>query len=175
MDTTTNMDEGSGEEVAGEGVEEDSGVLGTPASGESRYRRIGKAESFDDWLRRKEKKPVKPTSTGLKRRVGLSSSGPLNPVSKKQKKKNQEYEKAKKTFYKEEKNQVCFLCGSPNNLSIHHIAKRGNEIANQKKFVTLCLIGSSYSKQFPHLNQTESCHDFVEKNKGWARANHLLE
>lgn len=158
-----------------------SGELEHRASqGSSAYGKLGKSESFDDWQKRKEEKrsggakkvPAKQlrSSGGLKR-------GRLNPISKKQKKKNLEYAKAKKEFYSKEDNQWCAICGQTTGLSIHHTEKRiGGNLADQSTFLTLCLTSNFLNDKHPELNQSASgCHGFVESNKGWARLNGFLK
>jgi hypothetical protein len=100
----------------------------------------------------------------------------LNPVSKKQKKRNSAYDKAKKEFYQDESNQKCFLCGTREGLSIHHKGKRGSNTANAEDFATLCLVGNYMDQMHPELNHTGTggCHGFIHANPSWARANGLL-
>lgn len=160
--------ESSNNEPKEESDQEDLGSERTLHKGCSRFSR---KIDLSEWLSRKEKvKPerIKPTFTKRTR---------LNTVSKKGKKKQQEYAKAKAEHYRDTKNQRCAICGKAENLSIHHAAKRaeGNH-ANKETFITLCLLGDFLNKKFPELNQVGSgCHGFVEANKSWARENNYLE
>jgi hypothetical protein len=127
------------------------------------------SESFDEFMERKrarlagEKKPAK-KRTGLK------------PVSKKQSVKLRLYKQARDHHYSSEENRCCAICGTTDNLSIHHTGKRGNEIANKEKFITLCIIGDCLEQQYPKLNGgSGGCHGFVEANKEWAREKGDLE
>lgn len=138
-------------------------------------------KKLHEWLERKRAKEKQPEGAGKRnglRKVPLKRGSELkktklNPVSKKQKKRLQEYEKAKEKHYKHDANRVCAICGSSNNLSIHHKSKRGSNIASD--LVTLCLIGNYLSNLHPELNPSSSgCHGFVEANKGWARENGWL-
>jgi hypothetical protein len=139
--------------------------------------------NISDWLARKDEKKLKPIAKNVSRRTGLSRGGqlkrtPLNKVSKKQKKKNGDYAKAKKEFYKEDDNRKCYCCGCDNNLSIHHIKKRSDgNISNKETFVTLCLTGNYMDAQYPEANHSHSggCHGFIEGNKSIARELGLLE
>jgi hypothetical protein len=144
--------------------------------GRSRFARDRKDSSIESWLESKDEKKSKPASKGLSRSKGLVSRKRLNPVSKKQKKRNTEYKKAREEFYKDEANQKCFLCGSTSGLSIHHTKKRGNNISDNKHFVTLCLVGDYMDKLYPDANHshTGGCHGFIEGNKSIARELKLL-
>lgn len=140
-------------------------------SGRSRYARGSTDSSIAGWLASKEKGQVKPARKGLGRGKGLVSRKGLNPVSKKQKKKNSSYQQATTEHFKDEANQKCFLCGSTEALSIHHRRKRGKHIDDPFYFMTLCMIGDYLDKQYPDMNHSHSggCHGFVEGNKEWAR------
>lgn len=100
----------------------------------------------------------------------------LNPVSKKHKKRLSGYKESREEFYKDEVNQKCFLCGSVNNLSIHHKKKRGKETDDPFYFVTLCIIGNYMDLEYPDANHSHSggCHGFIEGNKSIARELGLL-
>jgi hypothetical protein len=126
-------------------------------------------ESFDDFMERKrarlagEKKPAKKRT-------------PLKPISKKQSVKLRRYKQARELHYGEEENRCCAICGKTDNLSVHHAAKRGNNIDRTDTFITLCVIGDYLSQQHPELNHSSyGCHGFVEANKGWAREKGYLE
>lgn len=138
-------------------------------------KRLGKAQEFDEWLRRKEEKRSKPSNEGFSRRTGLKRTR-LNPVSKKQKKKLVEYKHAREEHYSKEENQKCHFCGKTENLSIHHMKKRGDHLANQETFITLCLTGDFMDKRYPELNHSHQggCHAFIEANKSWARKHGYL-
>lgn len=167
------------EQTENEGHEEDPCKQRTSTSGQSKFSRMGKDESIGDWLKSKEEKRSKPASKGLARRTGLCGGGALkktrlNPVSKKQKKKNNEYNKAKKVHYADEANRVCLFCGTSNNLSIHHTAKRLNgKLMDETSFITLCLAGDFMDRKHPDSNHshTDGCHGWLEANKSWARDN----
>ena len=157
--------------------EEDSGQERMASEGRSRYGRLGASESIDDWTKRQEEKRSGGSKKIPARRSGLKR-GKLNPVSKKQKKKNADYTKAKSEHYKNEINQSCALCGTTKNLSVHHAKKRleGN-ISNSSTFITLCLIGDYMDRTHPTSNHSHSggCHSWIEANKTWARENGYLE
>lgn len=161
--------------------EEDPSEQQSPNTGCSKFSRMGTDQSVSSWLASKEEKRSKATSTGQPRRSGLSrgkllKKTTLNKVSKKQKKKNSEYKKAKKVHYASEENRACFLCGCENNLSVHHKEKRGNSIADEETFVTLCLIGNFMDLKYPDSNHSHQggCHSWIEANKSWAREYGLL-
>lgn len=139
------------------------------------YSRVGK-DSVDAWIRRKEEKRLGKTQSGITRRTGLVSRKGLNPVSKKQKKRNNDYKDAIKEHYEDEANQKCFLCGCSNNLSIHHKKKRGKETSDPFYFVTLCLVGNAMDERYPDSNHshTGGCHGWVEGNKSIARELKLI-
>lgn len=127
-------------------------------------------ESFDDYMKRREDR-LNGVEKPKKERKGL------RPVSKKQSKKLQEYAKAREQHYSKPENKCCEICGRTDGLSVHHVGKRGNEIANADKFITLCIIGNYLDGLHPELNHSHSggCHGFIEGNKAWARANGYLE
>lgn len=128
-------------------------------------------ESFEDYMRRKEERRL----NGKKKPQGLKKSR-LRPVSKKQSKRNQAYAKAREEHYSDDSNKACAICGRTENLSIHHSAKRGSNIADARTFITLCVIGDTLARTHPELNYSSlGCHGFVEANKGWARENGYLE
>ena len=149
------------------------------SSGRGPYSRMD--DTLEAYYQRKEAKRSKQPSTGLGRRTGLNRGSvlkktPLNPISKKQQKKLREYKKAREEHYSDEENQKCFLCGSTKNLSIHHIAKRGNLISDQSRFITLCLTGNYLNALYPDHNQSGAgCHGHVEANKDWARQYGYIE
>lgn len=122
---------------------------------------------FEEWLNRKEKPKEKKRYVLKKTR--------LKPVSSKQRKRLSLYEQAKKDHYRSDKNQACFICGSRDGLSIHHVKGRGQNLCNS--FITLCLRGDYLDKKFPELNHnhTGGCHGFVEGNKKWARENGYIK
>lgn len=127
-------------------------------------------ESFDDYMKRREDR-LNGVPKQKKERKGL------RPVSKKQSKKLQAYKKARDEHYSSDENKRCAICGRTNGLSIHHESKRGNEIANADRFITLCLIGSYLDELYPELNHshTGGCHGFIEANKSWAREKGYLK
>ncbi len=138
-------------------------------------------DTLSDWFARKEAKRSKSTGFNVSKRTGLNRGGQikktaLNKVSKKQKKKNSEYKKARESHYSKESNQVCFICGRSNNISIHHSRKRGGNTSNEETFFTLCLIGNFADKLYPNSNHSHSggCHGWVEGNKSIAREIGLL-
>lgn len=132
------------------------------------------SESFEEWLARKAAKKDQPKPVPGLRRSGLKRGKPLKPISEKGKKRAKEYKKAREEHYSDEDNRRCALCGSTNNLSVHHTAKRGDNTAKGETFLTLCLTGSYMARLHPQLNYAEGCHNFVEANKGWARENGYL-
>lgn len=134
----------------------------------------GKNESFDDWLARKAEKKDKSRDFPRKQ-SGLKRTKGLNPFSAKGKKRSAEYKKAREEHYADEHNQVCAICGSRENLSIHHKAKRGTNTANKDTFITLCLAGSYLANLHPELNYAQGCHNFIHSNPKWARENGYLE
>lgn len=162
------MDEGTGSEPVKEDVKIHQRSMGGSSKKEAR-RQLGKNESFDDWIKRKAEKKSQTAGSRDGKRKGFLRRSKLSPVSKKQKKKLSEYQKSRNEHYSKEENRVCFICGQSNNLSIHHESKRGSNISNQETFITLCLTGDYLNRLHPTLNQAEGCHNFVEKNKGWAR------
>lgn len=128
---------------------------------------------FEDWLKKKEdrKNGVKPP-----KKVYQMKRSKLNPVSKKQKKKNALISKSYKEHYADEENRKCALCGSRENLSVHHRSKRlGDKAHDPNTFITLCLTGSYLADLHPELNRAEGCHGMVEANKSWARQNNYLD
>ncbi len=136
-----------------------------------RYDRSITDSSISDWLRSKEEKRPKRIFSSLTKRTRL------NPVSKKQKKKNSDYAKAKEEHYKNDENRRCFFCGTTRYLSVHHTEKRTDgKISDQKTFLTLCLLGDYLDRQNEDMNHSHSggCHGFVEGNKQWARDNGYL-
>lgn len=127
------------------------------------------AESFEDFMKRKADR-LAGVPKPKKERKGL------NPVSKKQSKKLQAYAKARESHYSKESNRSCAVCGGVDNLSIHHINKRGDRISDEEGFITLCLQGDYLEQLYPELNKgTGGCHGFIEANKGWAREKGYLE
>lgn len=151
--------------------EKDSAKIPASHSGQSRYSRVAENESIAKWIARKEEKRSKSVQPGMPRRTGLVSRKGLNPISKKQQKKLNDYKKARDAHYKEESNRVCLLCGGTNNLSVHHSKKRGESIADTKTFFTLCLKGRYLDELYPDANHnhTGGCHGFVEANPSIAR------
>ena len=143
--------------------------------GRNPYSRVGK-DSVDAWIKRKEEKRLGKTTQGITRRTGLVSRKGLNPVSKKQKKRNNDYKDAMAEHYADEENRRCFLCGSTDNLSIHHKKKRGKETSDSFYFVTLCIIGSYMDKKYPDSNHSHSggCHGWVHANTSIAKSLKLL-
>lgn len=156
-------------------TESDQGDDTGSNQGCSRYSRMGKDSSVASWLASKEEKRTKAASKGLSRGTGFSKGSRLNPVSKKRKKKNVDYKEASESHYSEEKNQRCFLCGKIDNLSIHHKKKRGKYLDDEFYFVTLCIAGSQFmNEKYPDSNPADSCHQWVEANKGLAREMKLI-
>lgn len=156
--------------------EGDSGKEQVSSKGSSRFSRTGIDSSISDWINSKEKGPTKRASKVQRGRGRLNPGKGLNPVSRKQKKKNADYKKAREEHYSKIENRRCALCGTTDNLSVHHTNKRGNNIADASTFVTLCILGSAIDAIFPELNSCQGlgCHGKVERNKGWARDNNLL-
>ena len=156
--------------------EKNSGEIPTSDTGRSRYSRMATDTSISSWLESKTKDKSKSIRKGLSRGKRLVARKGLNKVSKKQKKKNQEYKKAREEFYKDETNQKCFLCGCSDNLSIHHTKKRGNSISDATSFVTLCLVGDYMDKLYPNANHshTGGCHGFIHGNASIGRKLKLL-
>jgi hypothetical protein len=129
----------------------------------------GKNESFDDWLARKAAKKDKLDSMAGKQFGSGLRRTPLRPISKKQQKRNAEYAKFREEHYKDESNQVCFICGQRANLSVHHISGRGSNTTKEGSAISLCLSGSYLSDIYPELNRAEGCHGFIHRNQNWAR------
>ena len=143
----------------------------------SRFSRSRIDSSIEEFLNNKEAKRLEGTKAIPPKRTGLSRK-PLNPVSKKGRKKKQEYAKATAEHYKNDENRRCALCGTNKNLSIHHSEKRDNgNHAKEETCITLCILGSYMDQQFPEMNHSHSggCHGFVEGNKAWARDNGYLK
>jgi len=147
----------------------------TLPEGCSRFSRSRIDSSFEEYLSNKEAKRLESTKPVPSKRI---RSGRLNPVSKKGRKKRQEYAKASKEHYQNDENRRCALCGSQGNLSIHHIKKRleGNH-AEKETFITLCLTSKFMDERYPQSNHSHSggCHGWIEGNKEWARENGYLE
>ena len=101
----------------------------------------------------------------------------LNLVSKKQKKRNREYKKAREKHYENEENRSCAICGATNHLSIHHSRGRGRFTERKETFITLCCLGDTFNKIYPELNSCGGigCHGGVEANHNWARENGYLD
>ena len=127
-------------------------------------------ESFEDYMKRRQDR-LDGVEKPKKQRQGL------RPVSKKQQKKNQSYAKARERHYADEANRVCAICGTTNNLSIHHSEKRGDNTDKEETFISLCVIGSRFNELYPELNSNEGlgCHQGIERNKGWARERGYLK
>lgn len=145
-------------------------------------RNLGAKESLYEWCERKEKRRLegnRKTPDGRKalRRTGALKKTKLNAVSKKQKKRNQEYKHARELHYSIEANRMCALCSRTDHLSIHHVSKRGANLSDHTKFVTLCLVGSYMDEKYPESNHSHQggCHAWIEANKTWARENGYLE
>src|SRR4029078_11574610 len=90
----------------------------------SRFSRSTIDSSFEEFLKHKEKKRSEgnsPLQSKRGRSCRLKSRNvQLKPVSKKGKKKQQEYAAASKKHYSNDENKRCALCGTNQNLSIHH-------------------------------------------------------
>jgi len=153
--------------------EEDTSIQPTPASGSSRFSRVD--QSIEDRIKWQEERKLNRSNKGQAGGNGLRRSR-LNPVSKKQKKKQSGYKEAREIFYDSEKNQKCFLCGRTDSLSIHHKKKRGNDIDDPLYFVSLCLVGDFMDRKYPDSNHSHSggCHSWVEANKSIARELKLI-
>lgn len=128
---------------------------------------------LSDWLEKREARRLgvkKPKKTYQLKR------SKLNPVSKKQKKRNKDYKDARVKHYSNESNRQCAICGKTENLSIHHKEGRGSNSANENTFVTLCILGTRFNELYPDLNHNEGlgCHQGVERNKTWARQHGYL-
>jgi hypothetical protein len=129
------------------------------------HDRHSKDESVEQWLARKEKRRLERLSPEF----GRLKRSSLKPASNKRKKKLVEYKKASAEYLQD--NSSCELCGCTNNLSIHHVAKRGSNLSNKDKFMTLCILGDYMDKQYPDSNHSHSggCHGWVEGNKSLSR------
>lgn len=129
----------------------------------SRYARVAESESISAWLERKDKKQSEQIAKRNSGRKGL------NRVSKKQKIKNKLYKEAREVHYADEDNRQCFLCGTHDNLSVHHKIKRGTKIDDAFYFVTLCILGTAMDERYADSNHSHSggCH-------GWLHANAKL-
>jgi len=158
-----------------EGSEEVSVGISIPNSKANPYSRVGKDESVASWLESKAKRELERSAKRSAGRAGLKR-GKINPVSKKQKKRNSGYKDAMAEHYSEEENQKCAMCGCRNALSIHHKNKRGKETDDAFYFITLCMIGDFMDKRYPDSNHSHSggCHGWVEGNKDKARELKLL-
>lgn len=130
----------------------------------SRFSRSFVDSSFENYISDKEQRRSKGLGKIQSGRIG--SSGPLKKISKKQKKRNADYKKAREEHYSKEENQKCFLCGTTNNLSIHHMAKRLDRIADASSFVTLCLMSNAMDIKYPESNHSHSggCHSWAHAN-----------
>lgn len=161
------------EEDSDEGNQVDDSGANT---GCSKYARGGKDSDVESWLKSKEEKRTKAAGQGLGRRVGLTSRKGLNPVSKKQKKKNSSYQKEKYEFFQREDNQKCFLCGCLNNLSLHHRKKRGEHVDDALYFMALCMVGNFMDEKYPDSNHSHSggCHGWTHANGELARELKLI-
>lgn len=159
-----------------EGDKEDKDKDRLSSAGRSPYSRDVTDSDMAEWLKRKEEKQTKTSSFGTAKRSGLSRTR-INPVSKKQKKRNNDYKEATREHYEAEENRKCFLCGCTNNLSIHHRNKRGKETADPFYFITLCLIGGFMDEKYPESNHSHSggCHGWTEGNKDKARELELIK
>jgi len=71
------------------------------------------------------------------------------------------------------RDKTCALCGTADNLSLHHMAGRGKLLNEQKYWIPLCLIGSEawIRDKYPDTNHSHSggCHGWVEANKTLAK------
>jgi len=152
------------------------------SEGCSRFSRSRIDSSFEEYLSNKEAKRSEGTSKIQSGRGGLSSGSSLrrvsiNKVSKKGRKKRQEYAKASKEHYQNDENKRCALCGSQRNLSIHHIKKRleGNH-AEKETFITLCLTSKHMDERYPESNHSHSggCHGWTHGNPSLAKELGLL-
>lgn len=159
-----------------EGLEESDVPLRAFNKGCSRFSRASENASINDWLSRKGEMRSKQSGESKARRSGLKAKSSLRQVSKNQQKKNSDYSTAKTKHYSLEENQSCFLCGKTEHLSVHHVSKRGNNIADQSKFMTLCLMGNFMDKKYPDSNHSHQggCHSWVEANKSISRELKLI-
>lgn len=133
------------------------------------------SESFDEFMERKRRR-LEGEPKPKKERTPLKKGKGLNPVSKKQSAKLRLYKKARELHYGSEENRSCAICGATNGLSVHHIEKRGDNIADSSKFITLCIIGDYMANLYPELNSgSGGCHGFIEANKSWAREHGYLK
>lgn len=157
-----------------EADEGDQGEERVSPQGSSRFSRDGVDSSISSWLKGKEAKRSEGASPS---QSGRLRSGRLNPVSKKQKKRNTEYKEAREQHYSDESNRRCKLCGTADNLSIHHTRGRGEHTSDTSSFVTLCILGSAMDKAWPDSNHSHSggCHGWIEANKGFAKEKGILE
>lgn len=145
----------------------------------------GGGSEFERWLERKSEK--KERANGLRkgglrrsselRRTGNLKRTRLNPVSKKQKKRNHDYNEARKRHYADETNRICAICGTNTHLSVHHAEGRGRNTADETTFITLCVLGSTFDVLHPELNSCngQGCHQGVHANMEWARQNGYMK
>lgn len=167
-------EESTEDEDEDDGIQEGGRGDRTSSESASPYSRLGKDKDIASWLASKEEKRLKGISKASSGK-GLRRTR-LNPVSKKQKKRNASYEQSKKEFLEKESNQKCYLCGKTSSLSIHHRDKRGDNLDNPLLFLTLCMIGDYMDKEYPDSNHSHSggCHGWAEGNKETAREMKLI-
>lgn len=163
--------------------EEPEETIDTPMASSDDVGGSGEETEYERYVReRSEAKRIK----GLpKKRTPLRRSGKplkktkLRPISKRHSVKLKEYKRARKEHYKDEDNRSCAICGTENNLSVHHKKGRNEHIADVDTFVTLCIVGNC-----PHGNSMLSglnpangtgCHGFVHANPDWAREKGYIE
>lgn len=123
------------------------------------------SESFEDWIERKTNPKQK------EKKIYTLKRTRINPISKKQKKRNESYRKKHDEYLKN--HQRCEICGSSENLSIHHKMGRGSYTDKEEFFMVACMSGSFLNQKYPDSNHhhTGGCHGWIEANKKIARAN----
>lgn len=92
----------------------------------------------------------KGTCTLIKRKSRIA------PVSKSMAKRLAEYRVVRDEYMKY--NDVCEICGTSRNLTLHHKAGRGKHLCDISTFATLCV----------------TCHERVHREDKWARENGWL-
>lgn len=134
------------------------------------------SEDFEEWLKKKENR-IKKKGTyrervlrGEQKNWINSSRKKLRKVSKKESSRLTKYKKASKKYLKD--HPRCEICGSRNNLSIHHkMGRSGDYLFDKAFFMTTCLIGKCLDIKYPNSvhNHTGGCHGWIESNKKKSR------
>lgn len=114
-----------------------------------------------------QKKPKKSLNYHEKVAAGQIRGG-LRPISKKRQPEQAKYSRESVKWLE---GKCCKVCGTENNLSVHHTAGRGALLNVKSLWIAACLIGSEefLKKKYPNSNHSHSggCH-------GWIEANHSL-